>query len=234
MFTVEFQIIKAPPLGYAPPENKSVSSVLDLFDTIALDSIGDPIAHYVDDGSYTYIRPQKRVLNVTVSHCGTLVDAAYKTWVVDVDVTLHNNGTAPTNYTVSVYYYNATFTQQIGTPQTITNLAPDSNVTLTFSWDISALPVGVTYTVKTNVTSSSGASREFVNGQMTRRRWGDVTGDGFVKLDDVGKLDLIYSLIIKPPYWPLMPDITGDCYVRLDDVGKMDLIYSGILTEGDP
>jgi hypothetical protein len=140
-----------------------------------------------------------------------------------------NNGTEPINCTVSAYYYNATFTQQIGTSQSITNLASLNMITLTFNLDISGLPVGVTYTVKANVTSPSGVSDEFVNGQMTRRRWGDVTGDGFIKLDDVGKLDLIYSLIIKPPYWPLMPDITGDGYIKLDDVGKMDLIYSGLL-----
>jgi hypothetical protein len=181
--------------------------------------------------------PGVEIVNVTVSHCsqsGIIVDEAYKTWTVDVDVTVHNNGTTTINVTVSVYYFNATFTQQIGASQTITNLPPSNNVTLTFSLDISGLPVGITYTLKANATGTGGASDEFVNGQMTRRRWGDVTGDGFVKLDDVGKLDLIYSLIIKPPYWPLMPDITGDCYVRLDDVGKMDLIYSGILTEGDP
>jgi PKD repeat protein len=59
VFTIEFHIEMAPPReSVIAPENKSVSSVLDLFDTEVLDVWADPIAHYVDDGLYLYTRPQ--------------------------------------------------------------------------------------------------------------------------------------------------------------------------------
>jgi parallel beta-helix repeat protein len=66
--------------------------------------------------------------------------------------------------------------------------------------------------------------------------WGDVNNDGKVSLEDIGKLDIIYSgWISGPPYIDpatgkyLMPDINGDGYVTLADIGELDLIYSGYL-----
>jgi parallel beta-helix repeat protein len=76
----------------------------------------------------------------------------------------------------------------------------------------------------------------YIDGWVEVRLLGDVTGDGYVTLADIGKLDLIYSgWIPGPPYIDpttgkyLMPDMTGDGYVTLADIGKLDLIYSGVL-----
>jgi penicillin amidase len=196
--------------------------------------------------------------NVMVSSHGVHVDEAYKTWPVDITVTVHNTAMAPVNGTVNAYYYNATFTQQIGTSYNITNLPARATKTLTFSWNIASVPIGLNFTVKAKAISS-GASDELVKGPVSRRPWGMVVPPSHshtkVSLEDFGKLKLIYSKVypyLNPPFdvnhpetyyylnsvvtgkpEHLMPDIDGNGKVTFADVGKLKLIYSGALTEKD-
>jgi hypothetical protein len=170
------------------------------------------------------------ITDVTVSHCGTLVDAAYKTWGVNVTVTVHNNGTAPINCTVSAYYFNVTGAYQIGTSQSVTNLDPCNTTTLIFSWDLAGLPVNVTYTVKANATCTGGASDEFVDGAVKKRVWGDVDGiDDIVTALDLKKVKLAIPGYIVTAY----ADVDGDCDVTSFDLKKVKLLIPGILAEED-
>jgi hypothetical protein len=172
------------------------------------------------------------VTNVDVSHGGNLVNQAYKTWTVDVSVTVHNNGSVPINCPVTAYYYTATSTHQIGLSQNVNNLDPGNTTTLIFTWNFLTLPVGINYTVKANATCTvGGASDEFVNGLMEKIPWGDVNNDGKITGGDVGKLDLIYSDVVTgPPDLVARGDINGDCKLTGGDVGKLDLIYSGVIS----
>lgn len=79
---------------------------------------------------------------------------------VDINVTAKNLGTPLESFTVTAYYDSNT----IGTPQMVTSLAPNSNITLTFSWDTTGVPLG-TYTIKANASIVQGETN-FANNEM--------------------------------------------------------------------
>jgi len=174
--------------------------------------------NYHIDGNVTIALPSAvDVTNVTVSHHGNLVTETFKTWTLKVNVTVNNNGTAPVNCTVNAYYYNVTFTQQIGTSKNITDLPPDSNATLTFDWDCTGLPVCVTYTVKANATSTGGGD-EFVDGSIHVRLTGDVSGEDMVTGLDVLQVTSIANFGKTVPPANVYADVSGDCMVTGLDV----------------
>jgi len=205
------------------------NSTLHLFDTEVLNPNADPIEHYTLDGSVTVLPGVRsvKITNVTLFHYGELVSETYWTWTVEVNVTVHNNGTALLDCTVNVYYFNATHNYQIGKAQSITNLLPYNSETLTFYWNCSGLPVGVTYTVKANATCDSGAKDEYTYGQVKVRPWGDINGIGGVSIADVKIMDLVYSGISPNPDYDIWSDINGDCKVSIADAKVLDLVYSG-------
>jgi len=167
------------------------------------------------------------ITNVVPWFKGKVMYEAYPSWDININVTVHNNGTTPTNCTVNAYYFNVT-TNQIGTPQNITNLAPSNSVNLTFIWDLKTIPENSYHTLKANATCICGGKDEFVNGQVWIRPWGDINGIGGVSIADVKIMDLIYSGISPNPDYDIWGDINGDCNVSIADVKIMDLIYSGI------
>jgi hypothetical protein len=171
------------------------------------------------------------ITNVVTSHCGHTVNAAYKTWGVNVTVTVHNNGTVPVNCTVSAYYFNVTGAYQIGTSQNVTNLDPCNTTTRIFIWDLAGLPVNVTYTVKANATCTGGASDEFVDGAVKKRVWGDVDGiDDAVTSFDLKKVTLAIPGYVVTPY----ADVDGDCDTTSFDLKKVKLLIPGYLDPWEP
>jgi len=167
------------------------------------------------DNTYIYgtVTIGRRTVAVTYifnSHRGTIVNAGYKTWSVNVTVTVHNNCSLPINCTVNAYYYNATVTQQIGTSQNVTNLDPLDYATRTFVWDLSACMVCGNYTVKANATIPSITSDEYVDGQMAIKYIGDVNGDCIV--DGGDQIQVGNALWSNPgdPTYNVYADVNGD------------------------
>jgi len=94
-------------------------SVLDLFDTILIDSNEQMIPHSAIDGYYYTSMHDISIIRLEASK-------------TTVNVTVKNNGAYTETFNVSVYYTLMT-DPLIGT-QTIT-LQPDTNTTLTFTWN---------------------------------------------------------------------------------------------------
>jgi len=163
------------------------------------------------------------ITNVATFHCGSPVSAGYPGWTIQVNVTVHNNGTIPLNCTVNAYYYNATITVLIGT-QNITNLAPCNTITLTFNWMLPS-PHCKTYTVKANATCLCGASDQFIDGMMQVKIMGDVDGDGVVGSKDNGKLGAAYGSRKGQPKWNPQADFDDDGVVGSKDNGKLGANY---------
>ena len=175
------------------------------------------------------------ITNVTASHRGILVDAAYQTWTVNVNVTVHNNGTVPINCTVTAYYFNATATYQIGT-QNATNLAPCNITTLTFNWDLSGVPDNATYTIKANATCTCDAHDELINGQVKIRPLGDITGEGKRTVSDMLVLKVALTKIMLGLENPIILlaqnpflDITGDGDITVSDMLVLKVILTKIM-----
>jgi hypothetical protein len=94
-------------------------SVLDLFDTILIDSNEQIIPHSAIDGYYYTSMHDISIIRLEASKTA-------------VNVTVQNNGAYTETFNVSVYY-TLMADPLIGT-QTIT-LEPDTNATLTFTWN---------------------------------------------------------------------------------------------------
>jgi len=158
------------------------------------------------------------ITNVTTAHCSIPVNAAFQSWTVQINVTVHNNCTLPINCTVNAYYYNASVTVQIGAPQNITDLGPDNTTTLTFNWDLSSVPSCKNYTIKANATCTGGCGDEFVDGLIRVRKTGDVSGEDMVTGLDVLQVTAIANFGKTVPPANVYADVSGDCMVTGLDV----------------
>lgn len=100
------------------------------------------------------------VISVTPS-----VTEVYIDQVVNITVVAKNEGTATETFNVTAYYDETV----IGT-QNVTNLAPGTSTTLTFSWNTSGVPEG-NYTIKAVASTVPGeteiVNNECVNGTIT-------------------------------------------------------------------
>jgi parallel beta-helix repeat protein len=154
--------------------------------------------------------------------------AVWQGFDLRINVTVFNYGNNTENFDVTVYADTTIIDTTIGI-----TLASGISTTITFTWNTTGFAIG-NYTIGANISvvlgETDAADNTYTDGWVEVRLWGDVNGDDKVSLIDIGKLDLIYSGIITPPYYPqYMPDINDDGVVSLADVGKLDLIYSGVL-----
>jgi len=85
------------------------------------------------------------ILNVTASPTETYVNQ-----MVNINVTVKNKGTVSETFNVTAYY-----DSNLIDTQSIINLAPGSNVTITFSWNTSGVQKG-TYTISAEAEVVSG------------------------------------------------------------------------------
>jgi len=152
---------------------------------------------------------------------------AYQTWTINVSVTVLNNGTTLANFTVTAYHNESATFYQIGN-QTVTNLAPNSNTTVTFTWNLSGVS-HFNHTVKANVTLIGVADANPANNEayswLKVNHWGDVNGDGAINILDLKLVKLAYSGLIENQ----MADLDGNGVINILDVKLMKLIYSGLL-----
>jgi archaellum component FlaG (FlaF/FlaG flagellin family) len=97
-------------------------SILDLYDTLLIDSYEQTILHTVIDGYY--YNSNTSVHDVSITN----LEASQTT----VNVTIKNQGTFTETFNVSTYY--TLLTDPLIATQTIT-LEPNANVTLIFTWN---------------------------------------------------------------------------------------------------
>jgi hypothetical protein len=136
------------------------SSVLHLYDTKLWDSTGAPITHEAKDGFVMTLIRDVAIVNVVPS-----TSLAYAGALVNINVTAKNEGNNATEtFDVKAYYD----TNLIGT-KTVTNLPPNAETTLTFTWNTTGVSDGI-YTIKGNATfvpyEYNTTNNEYVDGTV--------------------------------------------------------------------
>jgi len=141
---------------------------------------------------------------------------------IDVNVTVHNNGTVPITFNLTAYYRNVT-TNTIGV-QTV-SLAVDEVKNVTFSWNLAGVPDNTIYTVKANATIDGTLLDEFVNGQVKIRLHGDVNDNGAVNVLDMLDLKIAISQGKTPQQVPFC-DINCNGAINVLDMLDLKIILS--------
>jgi PKD repeat protein len=118
------------------------SSILHLSETELSDSNRQPIPHETGDGFIMTV-----VRDVAIIHVAPSTNWAYQGWPVDITVTAKNFGNISESFTVKAYYDS----NLIGALPVV-NLAPNTEINLTFTWDTSGVPEG-NYTITGEATA---------------------------------------------------------------------------------
>ena len=154
----------------------------------------------------------------------------YPGWVVNISVTVRNNGTVTESFTVTAYYD----TNIIGTPQTVTDLDPGNEMTLTFVWNTTGVAYSLTpYTVNATVSGVPYEIDTTNNSFITTigvKMPGDVDWSGKCDWIDLGKFALAYGgTYPDSPYNPAA-DFDGSGKVDWKDLGTLALNYGKTYT----
>ena len=110
---------------------------LDLQDTLLLDSLNQPIEHETTDGFFSTLIRDIAITNVTPSR-----EWAYAGWIINITVTIKNEGNTNETFNVRTYYNNNLLDEI-----TITNLTPSEERNILFQWNTTGISDG-NYTIR--------------------------------------------------------------------------------------
>jgi len=187
------------------------TSPLHLYDTKLVDSFGALIDHVTEDGVVFIIRRDIVVLSVAPSTHETYIE-----YVVNVTVSVKNDGDIPENFTVKTYHNDTMF----GTFDVI-NLAAGENITLVFDWNTGDVVAGHSYMIKANASlvpyEANTTNNELFDGTVKVKIIGDVNGDNNVDVNDLIAWDSAYGSHEGELNWNPQADINSDGVVNNDD-----------------
>jgi hypothetical protein len=134
---------------------------LNIYVSKLSDSSGQPINHTVENGYFSNLFYDVAVLSVTPS-----ATIAFIGEIVNITVTVLNNGTSRNEtFTITTYCNNTAIDTQ-----TVSNLPPNTEETLTFYWNTSSAPPG-DYTISANATivpdETNTENNKFQDGTIT-------------------------------------------------------------------
>ncbi len=150
--------------------------------------------------------------------------AVYAGWSVNISVTVSNEGGQTETFTVTAYYD----ANSIGT-QTITSLAPDAVLSMTFTWNTTGVTPCINYTVKAEAelvpNETDPSDNSFIDGFVKVKMWGDVTGDGRVDIYDLSIVGKAYGRFAGDPEYNAEVDFNRDGLVDIRDVAVVGKEY---------
>ncbi len=172
------------------------------------------------DGTVEVALMVRDVAIMSVSPAST---SAYQGFTLKIYVTVKNEGDIEETFDVSTY----SNSKLIGI-QTVTSLAAGANVTLTFNWDTTGVPLYVNYTIRAEASEVPNevdlSDNTLVDDKVMVKIPGDVNGDKIVNIHDAA--DVSAHWYPGPPLGPLGyssdADINGDGKVDIDDVGQIN------------
>lgn len=195
-------------------------SVLDLNNTVILDSLGNPVTHQSEDGMLVTV-----IRDIAVIEILPVPQRVYPGRTVTIHVTVCNLGNISESFTVSLY-----IDGELLGEATVSDLLPSANSTVTFTWDTSGLPWCVWHSVSANVTiipyeiNTSNNFLELIQG-IKIKIFGDINGDGAVSLSDLILFAQSYKKTIGDPLYNPDADIDGNGVVSLGDLVTIARYY---------
>jgi hypothetical protein len=188
------------------------STPLDLHDTHLLDTAGVEIDHNVTDGFFTSTIRDVAITNVTTGR-----NWAYVGWSVPIAVSVENKGNVNETFTIQVYYEMVLLANL-----TVTDLMPDEEQTILVRWDTTALMPYRDYVLSANIPpipyEYNTTDNQFTDGAVRLRIFGDVTGDGYVGIDDIYATAQAFGSSPSHPRWNEYADLNQDEYIGIDDM----------------
>jgi len=217
-------------IGTTTVTNLSPQQERDL--TIIWDTTGVPEGNYTikaiaETVPYEYNLSDNELTNGTIWIMTKIHDVAileivsktwaYQGWIVPINVTVKNNGDITESFDLILYYNNET----IGV-STVINLQPQEEITLTFNWNTTEITPCQNYTLSGEIPpilyEYDTTNNVYVNGKIKIRIFGDVTGDGYVGIDDIAVAAESFGSTPDHPRWNEYADVNMDNYIGIDDL----------------
>ncbi len=186
-------------------------SKLDIENTILLNSAGETIHHEVEDGFFMVLIKDLAVIALTANET-----EIYSGWVVEINVTIENQGDTNETFNVQIYYGGSVIKTLL-----ITDLPSKNSITLTITWNTTGLAWCQNYTLTAHIPpilyELDTADNSFTDGWIKIRITGDVNGDGVVNVLDCVIASNAFASTPKDPRWNRWCDINRDNKVNILD-----------------
>jgi subtilisin family serine protease len=175
------------------------------------------------DGLFNLQSTSQPVHDVAVVSVIASDTQAYVGEIVNVTVVAENQGTYSETFNVTAIYENVTLAilGTVGTQEVI-NLAPEQNVTLTFSWNTTDMTSCVNYTIKAEASVVANETdivdNNFTDGCVKVKMLGDINGDGIIDVYDLTIVGTAYGSFEGDPRYDQEADLNRDGHVDIRDV----------------
>jgi hypothetical protein len=186
---------------------------LDLHDTLLTNQLGTPIAHDVGDGYFCTL-----IADVAIRWVEPTRNFVYPDRTLNITVIAANLGDRTNTFNVTTYYDNTT----IGT-QTVVDLPPHHNRTLTFTWNTTGLAPCNNYTISAYahpvLYELNFTNNYLENGWVKIKYIGDLNNDGVVDIFDIILAAQSYDAHIGDPQYNDEADVAPQWgYVDIFDM----------------
>lgn len=186
-------------------------SVLDLHSTQITDPEDQDIPHEAEDGIFISLIRDVAVLNVVSE-----VNSAYQGWVIQINVTVANEGNITESFVVNTYY-DGNLIEGV----TVNDLEPGENITLIYEWNTENVEACRNYTISAEAVAvpyEIDLSDNFLDECYVKiKLMGDINGDGQVNVFDAVLLSEAAGSWEGHPRWNADADFDRNNFIDLFD-----------------
>jgi len=151
-----------------------------------------------------------------VDSLGSSVLVVYQGWPVNITVTAKNEGDVNETFSINVCY-DSTLIEN----QTVANLAPDQEATLTFTWYTTTVEPYVNHTIKAEIPTApyeiDTTDNALADGILMVKLMGDINGDQLVDINDLIIVAQAFGSYEGHPRWNPEADLSRDGVIDIDD-----------------
>jgi len=186
--------------------------------TIKAEAEPVPYEYNLDDNTLTdgEVQILTKIRDVAILDV-TTNNWAYQGWVIEINVTVKNKGELTESFVVKVSY-DTTLIGQLS----VEDLSPQETRMLTFYLNASVLEPCHNYTISAEIPpipyEFDTTDNSYVYGILAIRIFGDVSGDGYVGIDDIAIVAEAFGATPMHPRWNTYADVNRDDYVGIDDM----------------